>query len=112
MRVLVHRADCKIKGSGYNILNKNKEKIDWKQHLVLENCKMFVDQKLRIESQETNKRQLHAWIEGDLVDYKDQSVGQRINYNPNKSPVFFKTESMKPVYKAQIAVFNDKGIFV
>ena len=84
----------------------------------LGNCKMHVSEAGRKRVLKEKRKNVHAWIEGDLIAALVDSKGYRIileewwpeiKYNPYKNPNFYKTMQIEDVHTAENAFFDKSG---
>ena len=79
-------------------------------HLV--NAEFHVSDSGRKRVKKTGKKNVHAWVRGEIV----KECGELRNafpvyYNPKKTKSFIRMDTKKPVHKAPFVTLNKDGVF-
>lgn len=77
--------------------------------IKIKNAKFKVNQTGRNKVLKTKQKNVHAMIEGELVDTKGNISGQKIIYDPYKTKHFMKP-SGKKVSEAEIVMVDSSGL--
>lgn len=76
--------------------------------IKLKNAKFKVNQAGRKKVLKTKQKNVHAMIEGELVDTKSKVSGKKIVYNPYKTSQFM-LQSGKKVFESEVVSVDSKG---
>ena len=77
--------------------------IDIRPEIILSDVKFVVDNEIK------EGRNVHAWVEGRLVEGDDvEGGGKRVDYDPDRFPYFFTADDGKitAVYEADWCLFS------
>ena len=76
--------------------------------LTLENCVLKVSQAGRQRVLAKKRKNVHAWIEGDIVDTPDVEWNT-LSYNPYKNETFIDKTTGSAIYSAQYVMLTAEG---
>lgn len=120
--VLTKRRDCDDEPKRWLLYNKHC------RNLILTSCKFHVREGGRQRVIKQRKKNVHAYIEGELIFYgcnsklsSDEAIDfrrffakentkEKISYNPYEDP-FFVDKNGNPVYDEQMLYLNDEGVW-
>jgi len=100
----------------FSILHKNKVMVH-AYFVELENCTFFVNEKIRDKVLKT-KRTVHAWVEGDLVNYSQVPSTLKgrfkhiVSYNPFKGPNFYDVKTGEKVEEGKTVLMFKRAAHV
>ena len=84
--------------------------------LVLVNAEFIVKESGRKRVKKTGRKNVHAWVRGDILKRLEPSESSRLKakvlYNPKKNDSFVLKNGKLVVKSAPLVVLNDKGVFV
>ena len=82
---------------------------DWLDSIVLSNCEFRVGLKARERVLREHKRNVHAYVKGNVTCSVPDGVWKRVRYNPYTAPYFFIEETGEKISRAEIVKFSDDG---
>lgn len=88
--------------------------VGWRTHLILTRVVFRVNAKARDRVREKKRKEVHAFVIGELAD-EESTVPEprvRVTYNPYRTDTFVLAETGVPVHGASYALFNEKGVFI
>ena len=85
--------------------------IDHTYYIVLENVKFIVQPAGRRKVLETKNKNVHAFVEGDIVERGHGVEWKRVSYNPYAADYFYLSETNEKVTTADVAVIDHKMVW-
>lgn len=84
--------------------------------VTLLNAEFVVQKAGNKRVKKTGKKNVHAWIRGDLVEKLEPSeasnLTQRVVYNPKKNDSFIVKRGKTPIKYAPCVVLNGEGVWI
>ena len=89
---------------------KTKNVIGHTDYLILTNCEFRVQEKGRQRVIKEQRKNVHAYIKGDVVSGNIKGDYDEISYNPYKNASFMVRG--EPIYTAKLVLFRDKKVYL
>lgn len=101
----------------YSIMQNGKIKASAKQ-IRLRDAEFTVRESGRQRMLRENRRNVHAWVVGELVDFLhpdavsnlDCLIGRNATYNPHRYASFVDRETETPLNRAALVQFDEHGV--
>ena len=82
--------------------------IGYAKEIALENVSYIVSQAGRVRVLKEQRKNVHAYVEGCVSPYPDNSVCIEVSYNPYKYGYFYKKHNLKEISSSKYAILTDK----
>lgn len=80
--------------------------------VMLVNAEFHVSEAGRKRVKKTGRKNVHAWVRGELV--KEKGPAEKmfpVGYNPKRFKTFRRLDRKRPIQKAAFVVLNQEGVF-
>ena len=113
MRIQLYR-NLHKKGYVYSIRDKSsKLVIGYTSEIILTDVTFHVGQKGRLRVLKENRKNVHAFIEGELgIQVNFRHIGRNVTYNPYLYNTFVQSDNDLPIYRAKRVTIRGKEIKV
>ena len=85
--------------------------IDHTYYIVLENVKFIVQPAGRRRVLREKRKNVHAFVEGDVIEKAAGDDWKRVSYSPYADDHFYFSETRERVTTADVAVIDDKMVW-
>lgn len=98
------------KGVVYSVRQGGKV-IGYTTNIKLHPCKFHVSEKARLRVVANKCREVHAWIEGYIVESEIKTNNKTLSYNPYKFAHFYDVQTKQAVIQAALIHFKEQVFY-